>query len=555
MQANKHLLLWSSLVTLALLVTAAIEENVYKEWRVLQGSASGPAGPIDVHLRQVVVPTLKAADRCVSCHVGMGAGEPVVAGDAVLGAHPPVGHDPTTMGCTACHGGQGRATDKDAAHGWVHFWPEPMIPSRYADAGCGACHTHLAVPALAELDAGQAALERNDCLACHKLDGRGGTLRPLGGGGMEGPDLSFVGARGFAPDWYALHLARHQGASEGAWANSFGELTDDDRAAIEALLRSRVGAPLLVRAKATFNTLGCRGCHKVAGVGGDDGPDLTLIGARDPGRIDFTHVKGEKNLAGWLADHFRNPAALIPGSQMPILGLHETQIDLLVRYMLSLRRTNAPEAWWPKDRVRAERLGEREFGGDGATLYGSFCAACHGASGEGMRYPGMPAFPAIANPDFLAVASDEFITSTIVHGRAGRRMAAWGEKEGGLRASEIAAVVAHLRQLGGVAHEADVRTARWAKAGARGVADGALLFTQHCVQCHGKAGEGGEGPALANAGLLGAASDTYLFETIRRGRRGTTMAGFSQPSTVRPALADDEIESIVAFLRNWENKP
>lgn len=553
MQANKHLLLWSSLATFGLLVVAALRENVTKDWRVLQSAASGPAGPLDVHLRQVVVPTLKAADRCVTCHVGMGAGEPAVAGDPVLRPHPPVGHDPSAMGCTACHGGQGRATEKDDAHGDVHFWPQPMIPLAYADAGCGGCHTHLEVPGLAELDAGSAALERNDCLACHRLDGRGGTLRPLGAGGMEGPDLSFVGARGVPGDWYARHLALRDAApGTSPWRASFGEIPAEEHAAIDSLLASRVGAPKLVQAKATFNSLGCRGCHKVAGVGGDDGPDLTLIGARDPGRIDFSRVQGEHDLAQWLREHFENPAAIVPGSQMPLLGLSETQIDLLVRYMLSLRRTDVPEAWWPKDRVRAERLGEREFGGDGATLYGSFCAACHGPSGEGMRYPGMTAFPAIGNPDFLAIASDDFLTRTISHGRPGRRMAAWGESEGGLRPAEIAAIVRHLRALGGVALEPDAHPARWARDDR---AQGSALYAAHCLSCHGAKGEGGEGPALANAGLLAAATDTYLFETIRRGRRGTTMTGFSQPSTVRPALADDEIESIVAFLRTWEKQP
>ena len=549
MNSNKHLLLWSSLATLALLVVAAAEEHVFRDWRELQGSAAGPAGPIDVHLRQVVVPSLKAADRCVSCHVGMAAGEPSVVGDPVLKPHPPVGHDPSTMGCTACHGGQGRATEKDDAHGRVHFWPEPMIPARYADAGCGACHTHLAVPALAELERGLALIERNDCLACHRLDGRGGTLRPLGAGGMEGSDLTFVGARGVPADWYARHIELRAQAADGPWASSFGPIDAADRAAIDMYLRSRVGAPKLVEAKATFHSLGCRGCHKIAGVGGDDGPDLTLIGARDPGRIDFSNVKGAHDLATWLAEHFRSPASIVPMSQMPVLGLDEEQVDLLVRYMLSLRRTNAPEAWWPKDRVRAERLGEREFGGDGATLYASFCAACHGPKGEGMRYPGMSAFPAIGNEDFLAVASDAFLTHSIKRGRPGRRMAAWGEKDGGLAKDEIAAIVAHLRKLGGVEPAPDARPRRWIQ---RESATGAGLYAMHCAQCHGKHGEGGEGPALGSAELLSAATDTYLFETTRRGRRGTTMLGFAHPSTVRPALADEEIESIVAFLRTWE---
>ncbi len=94
--------------------------------------------------------------------------------------------------------------------------------------------------------------------------------------------------------------------------------------------------------------------------------------------------------------------------------------------MLSLRRRNFPEALWPKDRIRAERFGAREFATDGATLYGTFCAACHGAKGEGMRYPGFAAFPAIANPDFLSLVSDDFLRAQIKRGRPGRQDAGLG---------------------------------------------------------------------------------------------------------------------------------
>jgi hypothetical protein len=77
-----------------------------------------------------------------------------------------------------------------------------MLPKSYLFAGCGGCHTHLSVPNLAQLEKGKSRFEQADCLACHKLDGRGGTLRPGGAGGQEGPDLSRVGATGFKPDWY-----------------------------------------------------------------------------------------------------------------------------------------------------------------------------------------------------------------------------------------------------------------------------------------------------------------------------------------------------------------
>jgi len=554
-RANKLLLLGASLTTLVLLVMAAVRENALREWRRTQRAyravlPADQAAGFDIRLRQVYVPALRASDRCVSCHVGMAPGESGLDGKGTLFAkHPDVVHDPLQYGCVVCHGGQGRATERADAHGTVPHWPEPMLPRAFAFAGCGSCHTHLAVPNLAEVERGRALVDRYDCLACHTIDGRGGTLRPGGAEGVVAPALSRVGAAGVDGAWYAGHLARHAAAETGPWRTSVGEIPAAERAAIETYLASRVGAPGLVEAKAVFHSLGCRGCHKVAGVGGDDGPDLTHVGEKDPGRIDFRHVPGERTVASWFAEHFRAPATLAPGSQMPVLGLDERHIDQLVRYLLSLRQSDFPEGLWPKDRIRAERFGEREFATDGATLYGTFCAACHGPRGEGMRYPGMAAFPAIGNPDFLAVASDRFLAATVTHGRPGRRMPAWGEKEGGLRPAEIEAVVAYVRTLGGVPSPAETEPARWARGDA---ASGGRLYAEACASCHGAQGEGREGPALANPGLLRHATDRYLVETIRGGRLGTSMPAFGAASPAHRLLADPEIESIVTFMRTWE---
>lgn len=548
MKANKVLLLGSSLGVLVLLMVAAVQENVLKDWRRIQGVARSATGELEVRLRQVVVPALRVTDRCTSCHAGMAPGESGLTGGPVLAPHPNVVHDPANYGCTVCHAGQGRATETADAHGDVPYWPKPMIPKAFAHAGCGTCHTHLQVPNLAQLRHGRTVFEQVDCLTCHRLDGRGGMIRP-GGGGMEGPDLSRVGATGYRGDWYQDHLARRAQAKEDLWRTAFGPISQEDRQGLTVFLSSRVGAPGLVEAKALFHSLGCRGCHKVGGVGGDDGPDLTLGGDMDPGRRDFTHVPGDHTIANWLAEHFRAPATVVPGSKMPALGLTEDQIRLLTFYMFSLRRSDVPEAFWPKDRIRAERFGEREFATDGATLFGTFCAACHGTIGQGMRYPGMPPFPAIGNPDFLAVASDEFIAATVRGGRPGHRMPAWGEKEGGLRASEVAEVVSHVRRLGDVKVEPDRKPRRWVQGDPK---EGALMFAAYCATCHGARGEGKEGPALNNKVLLANATDTYLTETIRRGRRGTAMEGFANPSTVRPALAGAEIASIVAYLHTWE---
>jgi len=547
MKQYKYLLLWSSIGVLLLLGTAAVDESYLKEWRRLQASVHGANGPIEVHLRQTVVPNLKATDRCVSCHVGMAAGEHGLAGSPMAAAHKPVGHDPAEYGCTVCHGGQGRATDKADAHGHVPFWPEPMIPPQYAYAGCGTCHVYTGVPDEAELARASRLVERYDCMACHRVDGRGGTLKI---GGIEGPDLSRVGVAGYRQDWYARHLEKSQQADSGAWKSSFGEIPESDRAQISTFLVTRIGAPSLIEAKALFHSLGCRGCHKIEGVGGAEGPDLTREGQRDPGQLDFAHVSGEKTLANWLSAHTRDPAGIVPGSKMPAFDLTDHQVDRLTYYMLSLRRSHVPEAYWPKDRIRVERFGEREFATDGATLFSTFCAACHGPKGEGRRFTGSYPFPAVGNPDLHAVATDQFLLQTIQKGRPGRRMPAWAESEGGLRPEEIRSLVDHLRRLGGSPEprKPDPQR-RWSKGDP---AAGSRLYASYCAGCHGPRGEGPEAPALANKVLLASADDTYLIETIGRGRRGTAMRAFREGSAVNPALAPAEIESLVAFLRSWE---
>jgi cbb3-type cytochrome c oxidase subunit III len=477
----------------------------------------------------------------------MAPGEQSVTGDPVLVAHKPVVHDPTEYGCTVCHSGQGQATEKDDAHGNVHFWPEPMLPKEFSYAGCGRCHATLGVPEQERLKQAQLAFERLDCLACHRLDGRGGTVRP-GGGGMEGPDLSRVGLTGYDSGWHDKHVGKSKSAPEPAW-KAFHDITQEDRALLNIYLDTRVAAPLLVAAKSAFFSNGCLGCHKVSGVGGDDGPELSRAGEKDPGQVSFRDVPGDSTMKNWMGEHFRAPASVVVGSQMPPVPLSMKEIDQLTMYTLSLRRRELRDAYVPKDRVRAVKFGQREFAVDGATLYGAFCAGCHAMDGMGRRLPGLVSFPSIANPDFLTLVSDEFLAETVKKGRPGRRMPGW-LKDGGLREDEVRAVVAHVRSLG----EPGPRSARLeSPSPAKGLPqNGKRIFERTCAGCHGPDGKGGEGPALNNKVLLESARDAYLIETIRRGRRGTAMASFIEPSPVRPSLTESDIRDVVAYVRSLQ---
>ena len=149
---------------------------------------------------------------------------------------------------------------------------------------------------LPKLEAAQKTFERLDCYACHRIENRGGTLRPGGVTGMEGPDLSRVGIKGYNKDWYQAHLENSQKAADGLWKNSFREISDGDRDLLGVFLDTQMGASKLIQAKAQFNSLGCAGCHKVGNFGGDAGVELTREGEKDPGTLNYLGVQGEHKL-------------------------------------------------------------------------------------------------------------------------------------------------------------------------------------------------------------------------------------------------------------------
>lgn len=76
--------------------------------------------------------------------------------------------------------------------------------------------------------------------------------------------------------------------------------------------------------KAVFNNEGCSACHKIGGVGGDVGPDLSDIGSRK-----------DKD---WLKKQITDPTAHFAHSVMPpYSNLNEKDLDNLVQYLASLK--------------------------------------------------------------------------------------------------------------------------------------------------------------------------------------------------------------------------
>lgn len=78
--------------------------------------------------------------------------------------------------------------------------------------------------------------------------------------------------------------------------------------------------------------------------------------------------------------------------------------------------------------------------------------------------------------------------------------------------------------------------------------DGGELFARHCSACHGSNGKGGVGVPLALPSFINSVDDAYLMSTIRRGRPGRIMPGFTE-------LNDAQVAAITKHLRSWATKP
>lgn len=468
-----------SLVFAAVLASAPLRP-FFSEWRDTQKryndlAAQSGTPQVPMGIKQTWKPKLDVTDRCISCHLGMGAATPI-ASDKLFRSHPSIPHDPKEFGCTVCHGGQGRATTKDAAHGFVFFWDEQMLDVRHQSAGCGTCHTTVPVAARAELDRGSRLVESLDCLSCHQMDGRGRG---------DAPNLSYIGLKGYRADWHAVHLKKRAEDKTGAWQSNYGDMDAADLQPIDAFLKTRVGAPRIVTAQALAYERGCLGCHKIQGRGGDDGPALDESGRKPVGGLDFRGVPGERTLVNYMQRHLLDPAGVVPGSQMPAMAVNHEEADLLTSYVLFLRRRDLPAEFTPKERLKQSLLGEKPAPATGLQLFGAYCAGCHAPNGDGRNYGSIQVrFPRIGSSDFLDLASAQFIESTIQTGRPGRKMPALGAPGASLSPEETKAIAAHLKSF--------VAAPSWAEV-ERATPDRALgerAYRADCAACHGDQGEG-----------------------------------------------------------------
>lgn len=296
---------------------------------------------------------------------------------------------------------------------------------------------------------------------------------------------------------------------------------------------------LVARGKTLVDTKGCIGCHTLDGRGGAIGPDITFVGDKTRHDFDFTHFEGEEHtVAAWLHKHFVDPSELSPGTSMPDLNLNSDDAIALTAYVLSLRTKNMPLSYVVKRAVGAETPPPPT----GQDLYKQMCSACHGQDGRESEVPGIRS-PALNNPDFLAVASDDYLRFIIDQGRSNTSMPGWGPDTDGISYEEIDQIVAHIRGWESKAPDIGEVLNRTGDAVA-----GAGYYEGMCSNCHGGQGEGGIGIALNSPTFLGVATDRFLAESIMHGRPGTAMASWKH-------LDAQSVADLVSHIRGWQAEP
>lgn len=160
---------------------------------------------------------------------------------------------------------------------------------------------------------------------------------------------------------------------------------------------------------------------------------------------------------------------------------------------------------------------------EGEELFAENCASCHGE-----RVPTAP--------------DVESAQEIIARGGAHETMPVWGTA---LTSEQLDALVEYTVSL----------------TEGQPIELGRDLFQQYCTSCHGNFGEGGPNPAqpgdiippISTAEYLSTRDNTTLRAIISQGQPNFGMAPFGE--AFGGPLNEEQIDAIVAFIRQWENNP
>jgi mono/diheme cytochrome c family protein len=393
---------------LAFLLALAISpvKDYWREWRqskrdYLKFAGSRPdtknlLASFHSGMDQIWIPELNVVDRCTTCHQG-------IAQTSLLDqsvpqpyrAHPAIPHRVKDWGCVVCHRGQGAATEAREAHETTLAWEQPLLPIKYIQASCGACHRED-LPQTPLLNRGRRLLSDLNCASCHNINGIDKSF-------VAAPELTNIGNK-TSREWIYKWLKEPRsitnangdlivnGYQSGDAAGRMPQfkLTDPELRSLSAYLSSlksqqveqykfeekivadwQKKPDLIQQGEARFRQMFCTTCHAVsvtrAGetklIGGNIGPELTKVAS--------------KVNPDWLIAWLRDPQLQQQHAAMPRYQWSDEDLYLVTQYISDKLRDDDLLANLPTLGAASDveiNNGKRLFLEKG-------CASCHEVAG------------------------------------------------------------------------------------------------------------------------------------------------------------------------------
>ena len=310
-------------------------------------------------------------DRCVTCHVGIDkegfedAPQPYTTHPKIdLMVGPSSSHPISEFGCTSCHAGRGRGTgfyssahspnDKETEHRWkeeldwkpMHHWENPMLPTRYAEAGCYKCHSgNMPLKEAETLSLGLSVFEKSGCYACHNVDRWDDAPKP-------GPSLYKLASK-TNKEWTYKWIMDPRSFRHNTWMphffkkgnnNSTGDIrrAEQEVLAMTEYLFSKSESYETInldnsgdyeRGRVLVNSLGCKGCHQIQPEP-DPNYNPTIQALRTEQGPNLINL-GSKVNEDWLVSWLKNPYSYHEGTKMPNLRLSDQEAKDITTYLLA----------------------------------------------------------------------------------------------------------------------------------------------------------------------------------------------------------------------------